>query len=161
MTAKRRRKLLVEKEGFKDAIKDIVRNKNVKLMKTFNHHSDTTCFTHCVHVAYYNYKICKLLGLDAISGARAGMLHDLFLYDWHTHAKETGNRFHGLTHPRVAYLNARKDFKLNDKEKDIIIKHMWPITIALPKYKETSIICLTDKFCGLCEVIDKYARKVI
>lgn len=25
----------------------------------------------------------------------AGLLHDLFLYDWHFHAKETGNYFHG------------------------------------------------------------------
>lgn len=161
MTAKRRKKMMEEKAHFTKLLSDIVANENVRSMKKYNHHSDTSCFMHCVHVAYYNYKICKLLGLDEVAGTRAGMLHDLFLYDWHTHAKETGNRFHGLTHPRVAYNNAKKDFKLNDKEKDIIIKHMWPITIALPKYKETSVICLTDKFCGLCEVIDKYARKYV
>ena len=55
---------------------------------------------------------------------RAGMIHDLFLYDWHTHAAQTGERFHGLKHPEKAYRNAKKYFPLNQIEVDIIRTHM-------------------------------------
>lgn len=156
---KRREKYLKDKEEFLEAIKDVLRNKKVQKMKKFNHHSNTSCFKHSMHVAYYNYKICKFLGLDAVTAAKGGMLHDLFLYDWHTHTKETGHMWHGFTHPRRAFNNARTEFELSDKEKDMIIKHMWPLTIALPKHKETSVIIFTDKFCSLCEVIDKYFNR--
>ena len=56
------------------------------------------------------------------------MIHDLFLYDWHTHAAQTGERFHGLKHPEKAYRNAKKYFPLNQIEVDIIRTHMWPVT---------------------------------
>ncbi len=80
------------------------------------------------------------------------MLHDLFLYDWHTHAKKTGDRFHGLTHPKTALKNASKFFELNEIEKDIIYNHMWPVTFfRIPKTKEGFITTLTDKYCGACE----------
>ena len=35
---------------------------------------------------------------------------------------------------------------LNDIEKDIIIKHMWPVTIRFPKYAESFIVGIADKF---------------
>ncbi len=41
-------------------------------------------------------------------------------------------------------------------EKDIIIKHMWPITIILPKYKESFIVGCADKFCATVEVLQLY-----
>ena len=161
MTASALKKRRREKEEFKASIREVLKNKSVQSMRKFNHHSDTTCHRHCMHVAYYNYKICKFLGLDKKAAAKAGMLHDLFLYDWHTHSKETGEKWHGFTHPRVALMNAKKNFDINDKEKDIILKHMWPLTVALPKYKETYVIVFTDKFCGFCEVMDKYVRKFV
>ena len=57
-------------------------NKTVQKMKNFRQHYETTCFDHCYTVSYYCYLICKKYKLDYISAARAGMLHDLFLYDW-------------------------------------------------------------------------------
>lgn len=82
------------------------------------------------------------------------MIHDLFLYDWHTHAKETGEYFHGLTHARRALRNAQRHFHLNSTEMDIIQNHMWPVTLLhIPHTKEGWIITLTDKYCGLLETI--------
>ena len=95
---------------FFEEIRDIARHPVVKRMKKYKHHGKTSCYRHCLNVAYYNYWLCRLFRLDARSAARAGMLHDLFLYDWHTHAAQTGNHFHGLTHPGTAYRNARKNF---------------------------------------------------
>ena len=116
----------------------------------------TNCYQHCLHVSYYNYIWCNALGLDARSAARAGMLHDLFLYDWHTHAKRTGDHFHGMTHPKRALRNAEKFFDLNSIERDIIINHMWPVTLfSVPRTKEGWITTLADKYCGSFETAQR------
>lgn len=78
------------------------------------------------------------------------MLHDLFLYDWRK-PRPDGKKLHAFHHPRTALDNASKIFDLNDKEKDIILKHMWPLTVVPPKYVESFIITLTDKYATLEE----------
>lgn len=139
-------------EEFCECVKDIAKHPVVLRMKLYPHHGSTNCYQHCLHVAYYNYQWCRFLGMDARSAARAGMLHDLFLYDWHTHAKKTGDHFHGLTHPEAALKNAEKFFELNKTEKDIIRSHMWPVTLfSIPHTREAWITTLTDKYCGACE----------
>lgn len=147
-------------EEFYSYIRDIVHHPVVLKMKKYPHHGQSSCYQHCLNVSYYNYRICKFLGLDARSAARAGMLHDLFLYDWHTHAKKTGNYLHGLTHPKDALTNANKYFEINDREREMILKHMWPLTVVPPTHFETYIICLTDKYCGYCETAEGWEKKV-
>ena len=146
---------------FRAIIKDIVENDTVQQMRNFRQHYDTSCFEHCYKVALYNYIICKKLNLDYTSAARAGMLHDLFLYDWRI--REPGRkRFHAFHHPRIALNNSLKIFDLNEKEQDIILKHMWPITVIPPKSMEAFIITLVDKYCALSEsyVHYKQSRKL-
>lgn len=138
-------------DEFYACIEDLVNHPVVQEMKKYPHHGKTSCYQHCLNVAYYNYEICKFFKLDARSAARAGMLHDLFLYDWHEHTALTGDHFHGLTHPAVALKNAKKYFQLNDIEEEMIKKHMWPLTVIPPKVKEAYVICLADKYCGSCE----------
>ena len=139
-------------EEFYECIQDITKHPVVLRMKLYPHHGNTNCYQHCLHVSYYNYVWCRFFHLDAKSAARGGMLHDLFLYDWHTHAKETGQRFHGLTHPKTALNHACRLFSLNDIEKDVIRAHMWPVTFfSIPHTKEGWIITLTDKYCGAFE----------
>jgi len=124
-------------------------------MKNYIQHGDTDCFEHCLNVSYYSYKIAKKLHLDYVSLARGAMLHDFFLYDWREHKKNCPKgllNMHAFTHGKLAYINASKYFKLNDKEKDIIENHMWPVTVKLPKYIETYIITLTDKYSTLVEM---------
>lgn len=140
------------KDEFYREVKDIAEHPVVLRMKLYPHHGSTNCYQHCMNVAYYNYQWCRFLHLDARSAARGGMLHDLFLYDWHTHAAKTGDHFHGMTHPGTAYRNAEKFFELNRIEKDIIKTHMWPVTfLHIPRTKEGWITTLTDKYCGACE----------
>ena len=140
---------------FYACIQDLVEHPAVQSMKKYPHHADITCFEHCMNVAYYNYEICRILGLNAKAAARGGILHDLFLYDWHFHAKETGNYFHGLTHPRRALENAQRLFSLTDREKNIILRHMWPLTVTPPKYREAYVIVMFDKYCSLMETFHK------
>ena len=67
---------------FFEIIKDITSNETVKQMKNFKQHCNTSCYKHCMQVAYFTYITCKKLKLDYVSATRAAMLHDLFLYDW-------------------------------------------------------------------------------
>lgn len=139
-----------------ETVKDILMHPAVQKMREYNHHYSTSCYRHCLHVSYINFLICQKLHLNARAAARAGLLHDLFLYDWHCHAKETGNYFHGLTHPRYAMHMAEKYFDLTKKEKEIILHHMWPITVSLPTSAEGFLTTITDKISGLFEMIDYY-----
>ena len=87
-----------------------------------------------------------------------GILHDLFLYDWRNSKKELNLKgYHAFIHPKIALENASRLFKLNEKEKDIILKHMWPVTFfSLPKYKESYIITVTDKLSALKSFYEYY-----
>lgn len=151
----------VSGKQFVACISDVIGNPVVQQMKSYNHHSRTNCFNHSMHVAYYNYIICKRFNLDYRTAAKAGMLHDLFLYDWHGHGHDKGELPHGFTHPSRALKNAHDNFKLTKKDGDMITKHMFPLTLSIPKYKETCVIIMTDKFCSTCEVMDGMFRKKI
>ncbi len=136
---------------FLDITKDILENPTVKQMKNFRQHYDRSCYDHCLEVAYWSYLFCKKYGWDYVSAARGAMLHDLFLYDWRGSKKKLHlKHFHAFIHPQIALYNAEKLFNLNDKEKDIIVKHMWPVTLLnLPKYKESFLITIMDKHSAL------------
>lgn len=154
-------KIYNDKE-FLNIIKDIIENNTVNQMKIYKQHYETSCFDHCLTASYYCYQYCKKFHLDYISCSRAAMLHDLFLYNWRK--RENGRKgLHAFTHPRTAYENASRLFNLNEKEKDIILKHMWPVTFALPKYKESYILTLVDKYCALnesfCEIRNRFYQK--
>lgn len=141
-----------DKLEFFNIIKDITRHESVRKMRDFRQHYDTSCYEHCLHVAYYSYLIAKKLGLDYVSTARAAMLHDLFLYDWRKKYRDIElSGLHAFVHPKIALKNATKLFDLNAKEQDIIVKHMWPVTISLPRYKETYIVSLMDKYSAVKE----------
>lgn len=138
--------------GYERCISDLIQNKIVCSMEQFIQHSNVTCLEHSIYVSYSSYLICKRLGLDYRSAARGGLLHDFFLYDWHI--TKLRNGLHGFTHPYTALKNANENFSLNKIEKDIIEKHMWPLTIRLPKYKESFIVSFVDKYCSLMEIIN-------
>ena len=144
---------------FKEIINDLLENSTVQEMCIYRQHYNTSCLEHCIHVAYFNYLICKKFGMDYHSAARAGLLHDLFLYDWREKQPNV-KQLHAFAHPRIALNNSEKYFELNDKEKDIILKHMWPLTISLPKYKESYVITFVDKYCTLLETWDYYCQKI-
>ena len=135
---------------FQDIITPIMENETVQQMKNFRQHYETSCFEHCYMAAYYCYLICKKFHLDYISAARAAMLHDLFLYDWRERQPDRKG-LHAFTHGKKACENACNLFDLNEKEKDIILKHMWPVTISFPTSFEGFILTFVDKYCALSE----------
>lgn len=139
-----------------ECISDLIEHADVSEMSNFIQHAETTCLDHCIEVSYRSYKIAKLLKVDYRSAARGGLLHDFFLYDWHIKGNRRG--LHGLTHPKTAHNNARQRFTLNKVEKDIILRHMWPLTPKPPKYIESLIVILVDKYCAALEIIPTKSR---
>lgn len=142
-------------------VKDLLENELVLKMKTFTHHGETSCFQHCLNVSYYNFRVCRFFSLNERAGARAGLLHDMFLYDWHTYKRKKGERLHGFAHAKTALKNVRENFYISDLESDIIEKHMFPLNItALPRYRETLVIVIVDKYCGLLETVIPRLRRI-
>ena len=134
-------------------IRDLLDSDPVKTMGAYIQHGGTTTYTHCRAVAYYSYRTCRVLHLNADlrSLSRGAMLHDLFLYDWHV--PDQSHRLHGFCHPRFALENARRFFAINRTEENIIGSHMWPLTVTrIPRCREAWVVCMTDKACSLIEM---------
>lgn len=144
---------------FEDILNGVITHSTVLKMKNYKQHYDTSCFDHCMNVAYYTYHFCKIFNMHYYQATRAAMLHDLFLYDWRK--KQNGRKgLHGFTHPQTALDNASKEFSLTMIEKDIIFKHMWPLTFfRIPKYKESFVVCMIDKYCAIEESIYAYLKQ--
>lgn len=135
--------------------KDIILTDEAQMMKNFIQHGKTSVFEHAISVA--KYSVITALWLESRFGVevdyksliRGALLHDYFLYDWHD--KHVFHNLHGFTHPITALNNAVRDFNLNSIERDIIRKHMFPLTLIPPKTLESLIVCFADKRCALCE----------
>ena len=106
-----------------------------------------------------NREIAKKLNWDYKAVARAGMLHDLFLYNWRV--KEERKGLHAFTHAKQAYKNAIELFDLTDKEQNMIKTHMFPITIIPPKSKEGFLLTIIDKYCVLYEYAKYLSEKAM
>lgn len=142
-------------------ISDIFENEEIQKLANFRHHLCTTRLQHSLNVAYYNYLICKFFHLNAVSAARAGLLHDMFYYDRKDYPKKNGEKSHSARHPEIAVENAREHFYIDPLECDIIEKHMWPMSIRrVPKYKESYVIVFVDKYCAILEVIAPKFQKL-
>lgn len=142
-------------------VEDILNLKEFQATKNIKHHGNGV-YEHSVNVSYLSYKIARKINVDYICAARAGMLHDFFYYDWRSEeAKEKRKSYkgmekftkmHGFAHPFEAYENASKYFTLNEREKDIITKHMFPLVPILPKYIESWIVSISDKIIASKEM---------
>lgn len=127
------------------------------LQRDFIQHGVCTVYDHSVQVAVLSVNLTRWIGLRVNYNllVRAALLHDYFLYDWHLpHGK-----LHGFFHPKIALLNAKKDFLLSKREENTILRHMFPLTPIPPKFLEGWIVCLCDKICAIREVFKRKAHK--
>lgn len=145
------RKNIAENAEFYGCISDLLENRSVERLKDFSHHLGTSRFQHCLNVSYYNFLVCRRLGLDARAGARAGLLHDFYFYNHHR-KNESVKGIHFCAHPMIAFANAAELFPISELESDMIVCHMWPITAFFPRHSETFVITFVDKFCAVAEI---------
>lgn len=146
-----------EQELF-DQLSIYAQDKRFLQMKQYIQHGNISTYEHCLLVAYYSYQIAQKLRLKyrKIELIRGALLHDYYLYDWHE--KEKWHRWHGFRHANFALHNAKRDFQLTKIEKEIIRKHMWPLTIIPPVCKEAWIVNMADTYISIIETI-AYRRK--
>ena len=136
-----------------DSLEVLSRNESFVDMRYYVQHGKTDCLLHSIAVAYYSYATAAFLNLNLNqkSLVRGALLHDFFLYDWHE--PDSFHKLHGFTHPKTALGNARRNWELNETEIDIIMKHMFPLIPALPRCKESALVCIIDKICSISEML--------
>ncbi len=160
----------IQREIQSDA-SDILGSRNFYRMKEHIQHGNVTVNAHVMAVARYSVALSDRLHISCNRREliRGALLHDYFLYDWHIPDKEKPHRLHGFYHPGVALRNASEEYTLTEREKNIIKRHMWPLTMVPPKYREAWIVTIADKWCSLLEtlhmrrghgaILDKLKRK--
>ena len=143
----------VKEHDYYPIVADLLDLDEVQELKDFKHHIVTNRFQHSLNVSYYNYRLCRLLHLDAASAARAGLLHDLYHYDTKKYTSGRHGLRHSAYHPMVALERAESIAPINERERDMIVKHMWPVTPSRPKYAETYVLTFVDKYCAVIEFL--------
>ena len=132
---------------------DLLGNSYVRSMSGYNHHGKISTHYHSVYVALTVTKICRVLNIDKDKRAeiiRAALLHDLYLYDWHTE-KHAEN--HIYYHPKEAVRNIDRlgVMKLTDMQRHMIIRHMFPLA-PLPDSLGGWLLTAADKYCATMEL---------
>lgn len=146
---------MVNKEFFL-LIREIIKSKDFDKMKHYKHHIKGNVFDHSVKVAYlcYRHHKRKKSKLDLRELVRGALLHDYYLYDWHSRTPET--RWHLFTHPTKALKNATQEFPdLTKNEQDMIRHHMFPIVPFPPKTKYGWLVCWYDKIAAISDYVSK------
>lgn len=152
--------MITEKEynEFKEVVKKVANNEKFKKMKEIKQHKYANCYEHSINVATkcFIYAKKRNMKVDLASLIRGALLHDFYLYDWRENKRKNLN--HVFVHPKKALENARKEFNdLNEIEEDIILSHMWPLTFfKFPKYKESFLVCFSDKICAMKEFFNRH-----
>ena len=134
---------------------DILKSENFRSTKNYIQHGTMPVHRHCIDVAEKSIAISKFLRIPCNERemVRGALLHDYFLYDWHDKSRENYQRLHGFYHPGIALRNASMEYELTLREKDIIKKHMWPLTVVPPLCREAWIVTPADKYCSLLETL--------
>ncbi len=145
-------------DEFISIIGELAKRNELKRLHKFTQHMNTSRLEHSVHVAFYSFLISKKLGLDYASAARAGLLHDLFLYDWRE--KNHSVRKHIFAHPVAALETAAKIVRLNPAERDAIHRHMWPLAKGMPRYAVSYVVSVADKYCTCYEIYRHVKNRV-
>ena len=114
--------------------------------RAFIQHGDVSVYDHVVSVARQSCRMADALArlgvrVDRASLVRGALLHDYFLYDWHD--PDPSHRLHGFRH----------HFALTPREKNVIVRHMFPLVPVPPACREAWIVCCADKVCALRETV--------
>ncbi|MBP5204478.1 hydrolase [bacterium] len=149
-----------EDKTYIELVEDILNNKEFQKLKHYKHHGINR-LTHSMNVSYHSYRITKFLKLNYKAAARAGLLHDFFLVNYQKiNSKEKIKVL--CKHPVYAFNNSKKNFDLSPIEENIILSHMFPLHLTLPKYVESIIVHLVDDFLPFYErfqsIVNKDAR---
>lgn len=149
------RKIVFKNKEFKKYLADVASCSTFRTTHQYVQHGNTSVLLHSIAVAYYSYYLSWYFHLNFRERelVRGALLHDYFLYDWHNSGE--GHTFHAFTHARDAFVNAQKEFELSRIEREVIKKHMFPLTPVPPLCREGLMVCLVDKAVPCTKPLNK------
>ena len=130
---------------------DVLASPRMQALRGFIQHGRVTRYEHCLSVCYIALRLAQRMNIrvDERSMVRGALLHDYFLYDWHD--PENLRLLHGFTHPGEALRSALEEFELNAIERDVIHRHMFPLTPVPPHCREALLVSIADKVSAVLE----------
>ena len=153
-----------------EIVKDILKHDEFQKRKLFNHHHDMSVWDHSILVSFKSYMAARYYSADPRVCAIAGLLHDFYTQAWlmndelakledGKYVQKVGVRqplfkMHGFTHAGDAAENYVRFFPELEDEKitNCIKRHMFPLNIVPPRYKEGFIITGIDKLNSVREL---------
>lgn len=137
-------------QAYLDCVRELLTSPQVQAMRQIRHHPGVSCYEHSVFVSYTAFRLAEKWRGDRRAAARAGLLHDLYLYD----PKSLPSYRQCFAHPVAALRNAwALCGELTPAESDGILCHMWPMARHIPRCREAAAVCLADKLCATAEVL--------
>lgn len=151
-------------------VEDVLLHDEFQKRKLFLHHHHLSVWDHSILVSFRAFEVAKYFHADARICALAGLLHDFYSQAWISTPEleqlENGKyttlmkekkpfyKMHAFTHAEDASENYIRFFPelKNKKITDSIKRHMFPLTLIPPKYKEGFIITIIDKFNSVHEM---------
>lgn len=144
-----------EWKEYRDCVAALLAAPEVARLKTIRHHPGVSCYEHSAFVSYVAWRLARRWGADGALAARAGLLHDLYLYD----PRSLPSWRQCFAHPVAAARNAAAlRGGLSPKEENCILAHMWPLSVRMPHSREAAAVCLADKLCSVAEVLHVWRR---
>ncbi len=136
-------------KDFNKIYKEIYKNNKYRKLNKVVHHGSNR-LDHIKRVSIMSFYISRFLKLDYVSCTRGALLHDFFDSSDLRRSRGKYNSFLH-EHPSIALDNSRKYFKLNSKEEDIILHHMYPVVKGRPEYIESIVVSTCDKLVSVYE----------
>lgn len=165
-----------------EIVKDILNNSEFQNRQYFPHHHYYSVWDHSITVSFRSFVIAKRLKVNARNCAIAGLLHDFYeesyiysmelevldaKYVLNTNQPKKLFKKHGFTHAKQAVENYTKYFPdlVNKQITNAIKRHMFPLNIVPPRFKEGWIITIIDKRNSLGEIMNikaylKYRKQI-
>lgn len=142
-------------EEYRACVAGLLDSPQVARMRDIRHHPGVSCYEHSAFVSYVAWRLARRWGADGALAARAGLLHDLYLYD----PRSLPAWRQCFAHPRAAARNAAQlEGGLSPREANAILAHMWPLSPRMPRSREAAAVCLADKLCAAAEVLRLWRR---
>lgn len=131
---------------FNNIVNDILKNKEFIQLKYEIHHGISR-LDHSLNVAKLTYQTSRKLKMKNYKEiTRAALLHDFFI------SSEVENNIF-VNHPNKALENANYYFNLDDKQKNIIVSHMFPVSKVIPSNIGSWTVSIVDKLVAIYECI--------
>lgn len=170
-----------------EIVEEVLLSDEFQKRKLFKHHHNMSVWEHSIFVSFKAFLYGRTFNADFRVCALAGLLHDFYPWTWiySEELEELDNgiyleevktkhpllKKHGFTHAKAASINYIKYFPHLENKiiTNAIKRHMFPLNIVPPRYKESYIITIVDKINSVHElpsitivpemVVNKFTRR--